>query len=104
MARVLGKVADRSDRIHSRDPFQAGDFEVAMQWHRPELSMENKISLLFAMNSKAVSITDKPASFAGIAVVNSHAVTWPEDLHHSLTELFHAAESELNQSPGENQT
>lgn len=94
------KVTDRSDRIHSRDPFQANDFEVSIQWHRSELSLDDKTTLMFAMNNKAISIADKPSSFAGFVVVDSLPVTWPVDLHHDLTEFFHAAESELNHSPG----
>ena len=101
VTKTIGKVADRSDRIHSRDPFQASDYEVSFQWHHAELSMGSQTTLLYAMNSKAASITDKPATFASIVGVDSLRITLPADLHHSLTELFHAAESELNQTPGE---
>ena len=100
VSKVLGKVADRSDRIHSRDPFQASEYEISIQWHRVELSIDNYTTLLFAMNTKATSISDKPASFAGIVNVGSQVISWPVDLHHSLTELFHAAGSELSQTSG----
>ena len=101
VTKTIGKVADRSDRIHSRDPFQASDYEVSFQWYHAELSMGSQTTLLYAMNSKAASVSDKPATFASIVGVDSLGITMPADLHHSLTELFHAAESELSQMPGE---
>lgn len=94
------KVGDRSDRIHSRNPMQAGDFEVAIQWHRPELSLEDNSTFIYAMNSKSISFSDKPASFAGFVFIDSLPVSWPADLHHDLTEIFHTAESELSQTSG----
>ena len=94
------KVPDKSDRIHARDPLQASDLEVAIQWHRPELSPDSSTTFLFAMNNKGVSIADKPTSFAAFVTVNQIRVTVPEELHHDLTELFHTAESELNQQSG----
>jgi len=100
VTKTIGKVADRSDRIHSRDPFQASDYEVSFQWYHAELSMGSQTTLLYAMNSKAASVSDKPATFASIVGVDSLGITMPADLHHSLTELFHAAESELSQMPG----
>ena len=53
------------------------------------------------MNNKAISVTDKPASFAAFVTIGRVPVTWPADLHHTLTELFHTAESEISQQPGE---
>ena len=94
------KVPDKSDRIHARDPLQASDLEVAIQWYRPELSPDSSTIALFAMNNKGISITDKPTSFAAFVTVNQLRVKVPEDLHHDLTELFHTAESELNQQSG----
>eukprot|EP00794_Sanderia_malayensis_P006318 gene6318-7041_t len=94
------KLADRSNRIHARDPLQASELEVALQWHRSELFQDDVTTLLFATNNKAISVADKPASFAAFVVVSRMKVSLPAELRHTLMDLFRMAESDLNQTSG----
>ena len=82
--------------MNARDPLQAGDLESCLQWYRSELSDDFVPTLIFAMNSKPIAVADKPASFAAFVVVNRMEIPLPGDLHENLTDLFHAAESDLN--------
>ena len=65
------KTGDRSDRIHVRNPVQAGENEIAIQWYQPEFGKEAITTILLcALNNKGVSINDKTATFASYTTVN----------------------------------
>ncbi len=96
----ISKIAAKSDRIHVRDPLQASELEAAMQWYHSELFKEDATTLLYAMNSKPITVTDKAASFAASVAMSQLDVQWPSGLRQSLMELFRTAESDLSQQPG----
>ncbi|XP_066927211.1 cilia- and flagella-associated protein 54-like isoform X2 [Clytia hemisphaerica] len=91
------KVGDRVDTVKVRNPLQAGDLEIAIQWYKPELSsnLDNgSIFLLLAMNNKTIAGNSSSNSFSQVSSL-FHIVFRLEDciaLHDEMVDLIQNSE------------
>ena len=96
------KVGDRNDTLFVRNPSQAGEYEIAVQWYRPELTSlvrsidQNSIILLVAMNTKSIAGNSSSVSFSQVASL-IHAVYVQQDckeLHDEMVEFIQNSEGD----------
>ena len=95
------KVGDRKDVLFVRNPLQAGEYEIAVQWFKPELSPyseRDRIIMLVAMNTRPIAGNSTSVSFSQVASL-FHTVYDQLDsvnLHEELVELMQTSEGDLN--------
>ena len=93
------KVGDRVDIVKVRNPLQAGDLEIAIQWYKPELSSnldDDSVFLLLAMNNKTIAGNSSSNSFSQVSSL-FHIVFRLEDciaIHDELVDLIQNSEGD----------
>ncbi|XP_057307241.1 cilia- and flagella-associated protein 54-like [Hydractinia symbiolongicarpus] len=94
------KQGDKSDRIHLRNPIHAGEYEIALQWYKPEL-VESKqaqnIYVVAAFNSKPISGNSTSSSFSQSAVLCQSIIDEIKcvAIHDSLMDILQVAEADM---------
>ena len=95
-------MGDRTDTLFVRNPLQAGEYEIAVQWYRPELTSlvrsidKNSVILLVAMNTKSIAGNSSSVSFSQVASL-IHAVYVQQEcieLHDEMVEFIQNSEGD----------
>ena len=105
------KVGDRTDTLFVRNPSQAGDYEIAVQWYKPELysmtlEQDDSVILLVATNTKSIAGNSSSVTFSQVASL-IHAVYVQKDcieLHDEMIEFIQNSEGDQAVKAGTSKT